>query len=271
MEENESVGTESDGSEGSSSEASSTETTTGESAQASAPKEQEIDWGKAFEHPRFKELVTQKNDALSKYQDIESRYKTLENQWSQFQSSQPKAQTETDQLIEDLKKIDPRLANVIASQQKEAQAAQSLQARLDQFEKQSQEQQRNQTVQTAVSRINQMHETNKVSPELKTMINDKLDLLYIQGKLNLQNLDQLYKDQFDGFKKYEDALTRSIRESYVKDKTKDASVPTSVPKGSPAKAAQKQLNVPRDKEELKSAIVKSYLKEQAANREATNN
>ncbi len=259
----------SDESTGSTSEASTSETDGG-AAQAAPKQEHEIDWSKAFEHPRFKEIVGQKNEATSRYQEMESRYKALEQQLSSFKESQPKAPTETDQLLEDLRKVDPRLAKVIESQLQAAETAKSVQARLEAFEKNSQESSRQQQIQTAVSKINQMHESNKASPEVKQFINDKLDLLYMQGKLNLQNLDATYKEQYDSVKKYEEALTRSIRESYVKDKTKDSSVPSSVPKGAPAKAGQKPLDPPKDKEALKSAIVKSFMKEQAAGRDASN-
>lgn len=261
----------SDVSESASPDTSSSESDGGAPAKAAAPEQkQDVDWSKAFEHPRFKELVDQKNDAHKRYQDMESRYKTLEQQLTSVKDSQPKAPTEFDQLIQDLKKIDPRLAGALEAQQKAAHQSEALQARLDAFEKQSQESARSQQVQTAVAKINQMHESNKVSPDVKQIINDRLDLLYMNGKLNLQNLDQSYKEAYDTVKKYEESLTRSIRESYVKDKTKDATVPTSIPKGAQAKPAQKPLDVPKDKDALRTAVVKSYLKEHAASKNASN-
>jgi DNA repair exonuclease SbcCD ATPase subunit len=271
--ENEIESTESDATEGSSSEASESDSENGEAAAkaAAAPKQEpEIDWSKAFEHPRFKELIGQKNEAQSKYQEIESRYKTLEQQLTQIKESQPKPPTEFDSLLKDLKQVDPRLAAALESQAKAAQQAEALQARLDAFERQSQQTAQQSQIQSAVTKINQMHESNKVSPEVKQLINDKLDLLYMQGKLNFQNLDQTYKEQYAAYKKMEDTMTRQIRESYVKAKKQDSSVPTSQPKGNPARPAPKALTVPKDKDALRAAVVKSFLKEQAATKAADN-
>lgn len=266
----------SDASEGSSSEASSQESAGMEAAKPAAPVEQkqEVDWEKAFEHPRFKSLVEQKNEAQKQYQAMEARYKALESQLTSVRDSQPKAPTETDQLIADLKKIDPRLANVIEGQLKASEQAKQLQERLESFEKQSQEQRQQQVLSTAVGKINSLHETNKMSDFGKQFINNQLDIAYRSGALDASDLkavESAYSEASKAIKAYEDSLRRSVTESYVQDKKKDASVPASVPKGAQAKPAPKPLNVPQDKEALRAAVVKSYLKERAANRDATNN
>jgi len=264
--------TESGVSEGSSPEAPGS-SSDGGVAQAAPKQEQEIDWSKAFEHPRFKDLVGQKNDALKQYQDMESRYKTLEQQLNSIKDAQPKAPTETDALLADLKKVDPRLANVIEQQLKSAKMAESVQARLEQFEKQSQESARQNTLNTAVGKINSLHETNKMSDFGKQFINSQLDIAYRNGKLDASDLkavESAYSECSKVIKTYEDSLKRDVTKSYVQDKAKDASVPASVPKGTQAKPAQKSLQVPKDKESLRAAVVKSFMKEQAASKEATN-
>jgi len=262
--------TTSDASEGSSSEASVPESSGGESAQAgSQTKEQQTESTPFHEHPRFKELVEQKNQALAYQKQMEQQYKELQTQLQQIkESSTPKQKSEFDTLISDLKQIDPRLANALETQMKSLDENRSLKERLDKFERDAQESAQRAVVQNAVAKINSLHEANKVSPELKTMINDKLDLLYMQGKLNPQNVEAVYKEQHSAFKKYEDALTRSIRESYVADKKKDSATPTSQPKGQPAKTAPKKPNWSADKETAKQQVVSRFLKQQAANREA---
>jgi chromosome segregation ATPase len=264
--------TESGASEGSSTEASDSSSESGSTAHAAAPEQKQPETP-FHEHPRFKELVEQKNEALRRYQEMESRYKTIEQQVSSLKDSQPKAPSETDQLIADLKKVDPRLANVIEQQLKAAKTAESVQARLEQFEKQSQESARQNQLSTAVAKINSLHDSNKMSEFGKQFINNQLDLAYRGGQLNagdLKAVEAAYAEASKAIKSYEENLKRDLTKSYVESKAKDANVPASVPKGAPAKAAQKPLNVPKDKEALKSTIVKSFLKEQAANRDATN-
>src|SRR5277367_6505762 len=94
---------------GVSSDASGSESNGSAPAQA-AVQEQKQDTTPFHEHPRFKELVEQKNESLKRYQDIESRYKALEQQFSSLRESQPKPVSETQQAIEDLRKVHPGLA-----------------------------------------------------------------------------------------------------------------------------------------------------------------
>ena len=49
--------------------------------------------------------MEQKNEFSKRYQDMESRYKTLEQQLNSFKEAQPKPPTETDALLADLKKV----------------------------------------------------------------------------------------------------------------------------------------------------------------------
>ncbi len=263
--------TESGAVEGASSDASESGSETGAPAQAAAPKQEET--APFHEHPRFKELVEQKNEAQRQYQAIQAQYKAMEQQINSLQQSQPKAPTETDQLLADLKKVDPRLAKVIESQLKASETAQALQTRLDQFESSAKESAQQQTVTNAVSKINSLHETNKTSDFGKQFINNQLDLAYRAGKIDASDLkavEAAYQQAHSVIKTYEDTLKRTITESYVQSKKTDAGTPTSLPKGPQAKPAAKPLNVPKDKESLKSAVVKSFMKEQAASRDATN-
>lgn len=261
--------------EGSSPEASESESSVGGAAQAAAPEQKQdtIDWAKAFEHPRFKELVADKNNYQNRYQDMESKYKALEGQLNSFKESQPKPQTETDALLKDLEKVDPRLANVIKSQLQAAETAKSVSQRLEQFEKQSQESARQQTIATAVGKINSLHESNKMSDFGKQFIENRLDLAYRSGQLNASDLKAVegaYGEAAKTIKAYEDSMKRDVTQSYVQSKKTDASVPASVPKGPQARPAAKATPAFKSKDDLRSAVVKSYLKESAAAKDAAN-
>lgn len=235
------------------------------SAQETKP-EPTVDWEQAFNHPRFKELVDQKNQALEQQRASEQKYYQLEARLNAL--NQPQTQAQKDDLIEDLRKVDPRLADRLEKATGYESQIKDLVKRLEGFEKKDSERATQQTIQNAVSRINQMHETNKVSQEMKQFINDRLDLGYMQGKLTPQNLDKVYKETYDQFKKYEDAIKRAERESYVKAKKEDANVPASQPKGTPAKSASKKPSWSKDPEVARQQVVNRFLKQQAANKEA---
>lgn len=219
------------------------------------------------EHERFKELVAQKNQALEGQKSLETKLAQLE---AQFKATQTPAQkAEKDELIEDLRKIDPRLAARLEAHGKTNNTVEQLQARLEQFENNAKQQAQSQTVQNAVAKINQMHETNKVSPEVKQIINDQLDLLYMQGKLNLKNLEETYKVKYESIKKFEDALKRNITAEYSAGKKADAQAPTSQPKGTPAKPAAKPAKWSTNKETAKQQIVSRYEKAMAAQKQSS--
>ncbi len=222
------------------------------------------------EHPRFKELVEQKNSALATQKALEQKLAQLEARFNQpVQSPLPaKAESEFESLIKDLKQVDPRLAAQLEAQAKAAKQVEELTKRLEGFEKTSAEKERASQVQTAVAKINQLHESNKVSPEVKNFINDKLDLLYMQGKLNLTNLDAEYKNAIEGINKYIDSVKRMERESYVADKKKDAAVPTSQPKGKLAVPPPKQASKYKDRESMLKDIQSDVLKQLKADRDA---
>jgi hypothetical protein len=218
--------------------------------------------------------VEQKNEWSRKYQEQDARYKQLEQQLNSFQASQPKAPSETDQLIKDLEKVDPRLASVIKSQLQAAETAKSVQQRMEQWEQQSKQQAQAQTLQNAVGRIKSLHETNKMSDFGKQFINNQLDIAYRNGTLqasDLKAVESAYAEAQKTIKAFEDSFKRDVTKGYVQDKAKDASVPASLPKGTQAKPAQKAIPTFKSKDELRQAAVKAYLKESAAHKAATNN
>lgn len=243
----------------------------GEGQQAAPKQEQQPEPTPFHEHPRFKELVEQKNHAIAAQRAMEQKLAQLEQSFQSRQApvAPSKEQAELQSLINDLKQVDPRLAAQIESAHKATSQVQELQKQLQQFEQKQVQEARSREVQQAVARINQMHEANKVSPELKQFINDRLDLAYAHGKLNPQNLEAVYKEVHEGFKKFEDSLRRSERESYVKSKTADSKIPASQPKGTPAKPAEKKPAFSKDPEVAKQQIVSRYLKAKAAEKDSS--
>lgn len=205
------------------------------------------------EHPRFKELVEQKNQAISQQKALEERYAQMEARVKQLTESSKPQTADKDELIEHLRTIDPRLADRLEKMTKALPTVESMQQKLESFERQ-------QAVSNAVSRINSMHDANKVSPELKNFINSQLDLKYMQGQLNLQNLDTEYKNVHEQFKKYEEAIKRTTLEGYVPAKKADAKAPTSQPKGKPATSTSKAPAFSKDPELARQQVVSRYLK-----------
>lgn len=255
------VDTQSDASTETSSESPSNETQTEGAKEASS--EQQTDNTPFHEHPRFKELVDQKNQAQASYKELQDKVAQLEAlSKSSNQQTQSQAQAVKDELIEDLKKVDPRLAERLEKFSKAYTSVESIQQEFNQFKQQ-------QVIQTAVSQINSMHESNKVGPQMKTWINNELDRMYMTGKLNTQNLQNEYKNIHDGFKKWQEDIKRETLKGYVPDKKADSKVPTSQPKGAPAKTTAKAPTFSKDPETARQQVVSRYLKQAQAERESS--
>jgi hypothetical protein len=56
---------------------------------------------------------------------------------------------------------------------------------------------------------------NKVNPTIKSAINAQLDVQYMQGKLNPQNLEQAYKAAYEPYKAFIEQTQREALKSYV--------------------------------------------------------
>lgn len=265
MNEIESSGSESQISE--STESQSEGSDTGQETAATreaAPKHDETPF---HEHPRFKELVEQKNAALQSTRALELKLAQLEGRIQATAS--PKAQAEKDELIEDLRKIDPRLASRFESLAGSAKTLEQLQAKLEALENGSKQSSQQAVVKESVSRINGWHEANKVPNEIKQAVNSRLDVLYMTGKLNQQNLEAEYKKAYEPYKAFVENLKRESLKGYVQDKRQDTKVPASLPKGSPAKAKPPEVPKFRDRDELRAAVAKEYVQNQIAKRSAS--
>lgn len=256
---------------GASSDASESESSTKLSQTDSI--EQKQDTTPFHEHPRFKELVEQKNSYAKELESIRAQNKAFEQQLSSFKDSQPKPPSETDALLKDLKQIDPRLASAIEKTLKAAEIAEANKTQFEQYQQQTQEQARQQTLANAVGKINSLHESNKMSEFGKQFINNQLDLAYRGGQLNASDLkavESAYSEASKVIKSYEDNLKRDLTKSYVESKQKDAAVPASVPKGTQPRAKETKLPAFKSKDDLRSAVVKSYLKSTAQEKAANN-
>ena len=233
---------------------------------AAAPKTDETPF---HEHPRFKELVEQKNAALQSTRALELKIAQLEGRIQATHS--PKAQAEKDALIEEIRtKVDPRLADKLEAFGKYGQTIESLQKQVQDLLQGNQQTSQQAVVKESVARINGWHEANKVPAEIKAAINAQLDVQYMQGKLSPQNLQAEYDKAYAPYKSFLENYKKETLKGYVQDKKVASSVPASQPKSAPQRTG-KPAELPKfkDREELRAHVAKEFVKQQAAKREAS--
>lgn len=243
------IGNESDASEQVSSEpADDTSSPEGESKQA-APEQQTPKEPPFHEHPRFKEIIEQRNQASKLTQELQAKITKLEQQMQS--ASKPAVK---DEFVEELAKLNPawakRLQDMDVSNQRTLQLEQELQS----FRQE-------QTRQQAVGEVNRLHEENKVSPELRELYNNQLDAMARAGLLRtVEDVSTQYKKLHADYTKMLDSVKKSERESYVTSKKGDSKIPASSPKTSSTGPAKQKVSYSKDPEEARAQMAQRFVK-----------
>lgn len=240
------------------SDAASTSDQATTSGEAVETKQQSAEDNVPFhEHPRFKELVSQKNEAMEQAKTLSERYAQMEEQIRKLQA--PQAKKEENPLYSRLKGIDPEFGGEfekVASSLKELEELKQWKSNFEQ------EQVRTRTVAT----VNQLHETNKVPSELRELYNQQLEGAYARDpKTFMKDVSASYKSVHDRMSKILDSVKRSERESYVTGKKADAATP-GVSKGKSVNAS-KEFKYSDDPGEARSQLVKRAIELAKAERE----
>lgn len=166
------------------------------------------------------------------------------------QQAQPK---QANPFVEKLREIDPAYADYIEGLETRANKVQDVEARIAAYEQQ-------QIVEKYENTVNSLHSELKVSDELKPFIKEHLDSMALSGKLkDLSQVKDAYREVHNRYQSFLDAQRRNERASYVQSKSKDASVPSSQPKGkAPARDQSGRFTGNADQD--LSSVVKRALK-----------
>lgn len=176
---------------------------------------------------------------------------------SQFQPRQQEA-PKGNPLLDRLKGIDPEFGSEFESvvqlkdelkQLKEWKAQQERQSILNQYE----------------SEVSKLHSQNQVPENLQSRVRKLLDIeVQRNPKLGFKDLPQVYKQIYEEEKNFIDSLKRQERASYVQDKSKDAKVPVSQPKGKVPNRDEKGRFASMDREERIAALSQEFAKQSRA-------
>ena len=212
------------------------------------------------EHPRFKELIEERNQWKSQFSDIQRKMQEYEER---FKANEPKEVTPEMKMVEELKQIRPEFGQLIENMLNKMSKVEHLES--DWQRQQSESASRNVTTQ-----LNTLHEQAKVPAELRETYRLHIKALAdANPKLGLQDLPQLHKQVHDQYSKFIDGIRRSERESYLKSKKADAALPQTQPKGPAAKPGSKPQEFSSDpdkaRKELVSRIMQSVRSQSSEN------
>lgn len=196
------------------------------------------------EHPRWKEVMDERNQYAAAVKELTARLESLER-------AKPEAPKAADPLVEKLKGIDPDLASRIEAFGKNGETIEQLRQELK-------EARQERIRETAQSEVNRLFSENKVPESAQRFYKAELIRMANENpKIGVSDLPKMFKEVHEAFGKHFESIRRDDRKSYVNDKKQDAKLPTSQPKGNSAKPAKEKL--PMDREAALSSIVKSSL------------
>lgn len=224
-----------------------TEASAEQSTQASQP----IESAPFHEHPRFRELVEQKNQYAKQVEQLMSRLESLEKT-----QSSPSKQAQEDALISRLKGIDPEFGNRFESLDKSLKELDSLRSWKQDMEARDF---RN----NAISKFDELTKKANISEDVKDIYKSMLENSHYSGNIkNIGDLEVEFNKIHESLGKRFETMKRATTAQFVQDKKSDASKP-SQPKGGTVKpggfewskdtATQKQQLIKRILQEAKSS------------------
>jgi hypothetical protein len=184
-------------------------------------------------YSRFQEVIQQKNQHAEQLKAMQGQYQQMQARIDAFERAQqarPQTEAQKDALIERLKGIDPEFGERIEQMY-------SKLSKIDQLDQWRAQQEQQTQYQRAMSAVERLHAEHKVPKELQDIY---VNQLKSDPHVNLDNLNEAYKNLHQRMSGYFDSVKRTERESYVAAKKADAKAPTSQPKGKAPSPAQKQ-------------------------------
>lgn len=224
---------------------------------AEAPKEKEAPF---HEHPRFKELVEQKNQAIESARKQELALAKMQAQFEMMQkASQPKVESETDKLYKDLEAVDPRLAKHLRDLETRAAKADEAMKGTSEFREWKQQQDAERSYQQAMGELNRLHGEYKVPKELSGFYEAQVKAIAgANPQMQVKDLANVYKTVHEQLNGYLESQKRQTIAQYSTTKKLDAKTPVVQQKGSAPGIKKPEYST--NPEEAKAQITKNIVK-----------
>lgn len=202
-------------------------------------------------HPRFQELVHEKNQYREQLQALSKQVEDLKKLSAQ------QTQPQKDALLERLKGIDPEFAERFGK----VNEVDTLKQELEEF-RQWREQMAIQQTQSQIESLkDKFYQENNIPAEQRDLYEALVSQQAAKDpSLKISDLPRVMKQVHESIGKMFQKVERSTAKSFVEGKKTEAAKPTSLPKGAPAKAVKAdQQNLSR--QELRELIKKEALEE----------
>lgn len=216
------------------------------------------------EHPRFKEVIEQKNQFKQQVEQyarqMQDMQRSLEEMRRSQEASRPKPQ---DALMERLKGIDPDFAERFGKVNEVDTIKQELQEFKEWRTEQAQQAQRIE----ARGNLERLYTDNNVPKELRGIYEDRIVAAGNRNpELTSKDLSKVFNNIHEEMSKLLEMTKRETTKSYVANKQQAAAKPSAQPKGKAAPSVNKQ-QFSKDPHQARADLVKQILEESRAEKD----
>lgn len=205
------------------------------------------------EHPRFKELVEQKNKYANQYTQLEDNYKKLEAQIKQLQTPVKTEVSSRDKILERLQSIDPEFANFQKELVDKFSMADQLKQELEHLKTARQQEVEQRQAQEANQTFDKLLSEHKVSKNMEMFYRQAIANAAMAKGSKVSDLPVLFKEAHDQLSKSFEDIRRQDREAYATSKKSDKA-PATQSGGTPASGKQTSGE---NKDSVKAAIAQA--------------
>lgn len=220
------------------------------------------------EHPRFREVIEQKNKFAEDLRREQLERTRMQAQLEMLMKSREKQDAPQEApIFQKLDGIDPEFAKVMREMYTSASSVKQLQQDLQELRQYRETSEANQGRAQALAEVSRLHNEYKVPAPVQSFYQARLEQIAAQegDKLSMKDLPNVYKRIHDEFNGFLETTKRQNLAGYVQDKTKDAKAPAPQPKGQAPGAQKSQYS--SNPEEAKAQLIKNVLKQARASKD----
>jgi hypothetical protein len=208
-------------------------------------------------HPRFQEVISEKNALKEQTAAFQRELAELR---TQIKSSTP---AEKDELMERLESIDPKFAGLLRNMRDELKSTKQQLEDFSSWRQQSSQE----TVQERVGNLkSQFYTENKIPEDRKAIYEAMVQAEAGRNpKLKVSDLPGVLKQVHESLGKMFQTVERDTTKKFVADKKSEASKPAPLAKGAPAKATKPEQNLSHS--QLKAQMLREAMDDVKSSKE----
>lgn len=217
------------------------------------------------EHPRFKELVEQKNEFKTQADRLREEAQQTREQLIKLQAQfevMHKPEPQEDPMLAQLREVNPDFAAHYEAQIKKASEVDELKQQIMEFNEWRAAEERKSAQREANTIIGKLYEEHGVPEKLRTFYEASIEReAQLNPSLQISDLPKVFSKIHEGLTEYVKAQTAQEKKEYLQAKKAVAKKPQTQPKGAPVSQGGDKIPEFKTVEDRKAWIVAQTMKQ----------